>query len=102
MMEELRATYDYILLDNPPYGVVVDALLCARVADRTIYVVRSGLFDKRALPDLQELYESGKMPNMSVLLNGIDPEKQGYGYGYGYGYGSNVNPKPLYKRILGL
>ncbi|HBQ57831.1 MAG TPA: hypothetical protein DD786_11880, partial [Porphyromonadaceae bacterium] len=57
MMEELRATYDYILLDNPPYGVVVDALLCARVADRTIYVVRSGLFDKRALPDLQELYE---------------------------------------------
>lgn len=50
MMEELRATYDYILLDNPPYGVVVDALLCARVADRTIYVVRSGLFDKRALP----------------------------------------------------
>lgn len=92
-MEELRATYDYILLDNPPYGVVVDALLCARVADRTIYVVRSGLFDKRALPDLQELYESGKMPNMSVLL---------YGYGYGYGYGSNVNPKPLYKRILGL
>jgi hypothetical protein len=37
-------------------------------------VVRSGLFDKRALPDLQELYESGKMPNMSVLLF-ISPQK---------------------------
>ena len=93
---------------NPPYGVVVDTQLCGRLADQTVYVVRSGLFDKRMLPELQELYDSGKMKNMSILLNGIDYVKTGYGYGYGYGYGNygndenRKNKKPLYKRIFGI
>ena len=47
LLEELKKNYDYILLDNPPYGVVVDTQLCGRLADQTVYVVRSGLFDKR-------------------------------------------------------
>ena len=108
LLEELKKNYDYILLDNPPYGVVVDTQLCGRLADQTVYVVRSGLFDKRMLPELQELYDSGKMKNMSILLNGIDYVKTGYGYGYGYGYGNygndenRKNKKPLYKRIFGI
>ncbi len=89
MIAELRTKYDYVLLDTPPFGVVVDVQLCARVADQTIYVVRSGMLDKRVLPEIQELYNSGKMNNMSILLNGIDIKKiASYGtYGYGYGYG---------------
>ena len=108
LLEELKKNYDYILLDNPPYGVVVDTQLCGQLADQTVYVVRSGLFDKRMLPELQELYDSGKMKNMSILLNGIDYVKTGYGYGYGYGYGNygndenRKNKKPLYKRIFGI
>ena len=88
LIEELKKNYDYILLDNPPYGIVADTQLCGRLADQTIYVVRSGLFDKRMLPELQELYDSGKMKNMSILLNGKAYVKTGYGYGYGYGYGN--------------
>ncbi|MDR0976412.1 MAG: polysaccharide biosynthesis tyrosine autokinase, partial [Prevotellaceae bacterium] len=68
-IDELRQRYDYILMDNPPYGVVVDASLCARVADNTVYVVRSGLFDRRALPELQELYDTQKFGHMCLLLN---------------------------------
>lgn len=108
LLEELKKNYDYILLDNPPYGVVVDTQLCGQLADQTVYVVRSGLFDKRMLPELQELYDSGKMKNMSILLNGIDYVKTGYGYGYGYGYGNygndenRKNKKPLYKRVFGI
>jgi len=90
MIAELKAKYDYVLIDTPPYGVVVDVQLCARAADQTIYVLRSGI-DKRSLPDIQELYDSGKMINMSLLLNGINVKKiasyGNYGYGYGYGYG---------------
>lgn len=89
MIAELKAKYDYVLLDTPPYGVVVDVQLCARAADQTIYVLRSGMLDKRSLPDIQELYDSGKMNHMSLLLNGIDIKRiASYGnYGYGYGYG---------------
>ncbi len=89
MIAELKAKYDYVLLDTPPFGVVVDVQLCARVADQTIYVLLSGMLDKRFLPDIQELYDSGKMNHMSLLLNGIDIKRiASYGnYGYGYGYG---------------
>lgn len=127
MIAELKAKYDYVLLDTPPFGVVVDVQLCARAADQTIYVLRSGMLDKRSLPDIQELYDSGKMNHMSLLLNGIDIKriasygnygygygygrygrKYGYGYGYGYaGYGySYTDTKPKRKswirRILGI
>ncbi|MCI1779344.1 MAG: polysaccharide biosynthesis tyrosine autokinase [Bacteroidales bacterium] len=84
LIAELKKKYDYIIMDNPPYGVVVDTALCARVADQTVFVIRSGLFDKSMLPDLQELYASHKLHNMSVLLNAVDMRKVGYGYGYNY------------------
>ncbi|MFR9516875.1 MAG: chromosome partitioning protein ParA, partial [Rikenellaceae bacterium] len=96
---ELREKYDYIIIDNPPYGVVVDAAICARLCDQSIYVVRAGRFDKRFLGDIQELYDLQKLPNMSVLLNGVDCKINGYGYGYGDSEESN---KPWYKHLLGL
>jgi len=124
MIADLKTKYDYILLDTPPYGVVVDAQLCSRVADQTIYVLRSGMVDKRFLPEIQELYDSGKMNHMSILLNGIDVKKissygsygygygygrkYGYGYGYGYGYAgygysyTQTKKKSWFRRVLGL
>lgn len=107
LIEDLKAKYDYILLDNPPYGIVVDAFVCTRLADQSIYVVRSGLFDKRQFPELQELYDSARLKNMSIILNAIDYKKYGYGYNYGYAYKYGYNykeessrNKPFYKRIL--
>lgn len=82
----LKKNYDYILFDNPPYGLVVDAFVCSRLADHSIYVIRSGLFDKRLLPDLQELYNSNKIKNLSIVLNGVDYQKMAYSYRYNYGY----------------
>ena len=100
-------TYDYILLDNPPYGIVVDAFVCTRMADQSIYVIRSGLFDKRQLPELQELYDSNRLKNMSIILNAVDYQKVGYGYDYGYAYKYGYNyrddssqGKLIYKRII--
>lgn len=107
LIEDLKTKYDYILLDNPPYGIVVDAFVCTRLADQSIYVIRSGLFDKRQFPELQELYDSNKLKNMSILLNAIDYQKYGYGYNYGYAYKygydykeKSSRNKPFYKRIL--
>jgi capsular exopolysaccharide synthesis family protein len=120
MIAELKTKYDYVLLDTPPFGVVVDTQLCARMSDQAVYVVRSGFLDKRSLPDIQELYDSGKMKNMSILLNGIDINKissygsYGYGYGYGrkygYGYGyagygysyTQEKKKSWFRRIIGI
>ncbi|MGL5895118.1 MAG: GumC family protein [Bacteroidales bacterium] len=89
LIEKLKEKYDYILFDNPPYGLVVDAFVCSRLADHSIYVIRSGMFDKRLFPDLQELYDSKKMRHLSIILNGVDYKKMAYSYRYNYGYGYN-------------
>lgn len=97
LVAELRKRYDYIILDNVPAGVVADAVIVNRVADLTIYVVRAGRMDRRALPEVEKLYKEGKLRNMSLILNGT-MYKHGtygyhYGYGYGYGYGDGHNKK---------
>ncbi|MFI3316230.1 MAG: polysaccharide biosynthesis tyrosine autokinase [Rikenellaceae bacterium] len=103
MLDELRDSYDYILVDNPPYGVVVDTAICSRLCDRSIYVIRAGSFDKRFLANVQDLYDTQKLKNMTLLLNGVDAKLNNYGYGYGYGYNYGDNKKSTWiKRVLGI
>ncbi len=87
LVNELKKTYDYIVIDNVPAQVVADAGIVNRVADCTIYVVRSGKLDRRYLPELERLYQEKKFNNLCVLINDSKIEKRRYGYGYGYGYG---------------
>ena len=86
ILEKLKLKYEYVLFDNPPYGLVVDAFVCSRLADLSIYVIRSGIFDKRLLPDLQELYDSNKIKNLSIVLNAVNYQKMAYSYRYNHGY----------------
>lgn len=84
MIDQLRKEYDYIVLDCPPYDLVADTSILARVADMTIFVIRAGLFAKAMLPDLEEIYKEKKLPHMALVLNGIDPSKSYYNNRYGY------------------
>ena len=91
MIEDMRKEYDYIFLDCPPIDVVADASIITEVVDMTIFVMRAGRIDKRILPEIEELYRSGKYTHMTMILNCVDIQYKKYGYGkssYGYGYGS--------------
>ena len=87
LIDELKKEYDYIILDNVPTLLVADAYVINRVVDMTIYVVRVGLFDRRRLTDLEQVYRQKKLSNMAIVLNGVDYKSVRYGYGSGYGYG---------------
>ncbi len=89
-----RDKYDLILLDCPPIDIVADASIIKEHADITIFVVRAGVMDRRALPDVQDLYEEKKYNNLTIILNGtkyISGKYGNYRYGYGYGYGYNFD-----------
>lgn len=92
LIDKLKAKYDYVILDNVPANVVADAAIVNRVADITIFVIRAGNLDRRMLPDVQQLQDSGKFKNMCVVLNGVSKAQlytsyYGYGYHKYYGYG---------------
>ena len=100
----LKQHFDYIILDTAPIGMVTDTRLIARVADLSVYVCRAGYTHKNDFELINELEQEKKLPNLCVLINGIDMSKRkngyyysygkygkyGYGkkYGYGYGYGN--------------
>ena len=83
LFSELRKRYDYIIADSVPVGMVADAVVSNRIADLTIFVIRSGKLDRRILPDIEKIYKEKKLVNMALLLNGTDCSHKGYGYGYG-------------------
>ena len=89
LMKRLSEDYKYIILDTPPIGLVTDALIMMKYADHTIYVVRQNYTPKGTIKNTQELYNNGKVKNISILFNDVKVQKYGYGYGYGknYGYG---------------
>lgn len=87
LMHELKARYDFIILDTPPIALIADALVLNKYADHTIYIVRQNYTPVDMVRSANELYITGKMSNMSMVLNDIIRSGPGYGYGYGYNYG---------------
>lgn len=95
LVEQLKAKFDYVILDNVPSNMVADAMIVNRVADLTLYVIRAGKMDRRQLPEVERLYTEKKLNNMAVVLNGVSEFHHGYGYYgyYGYGYSSEKKKK---------
>ena len=88
MIQELKKTYDYIVLDTPPVGLVSDALELSQFCDVTLYIVRQNFTKKEMLTLLNNRTKRGELNNVSIIFNGYENKaKYGVGYGYGYGYG---------------
>ena len=92
-IEALKKEYDYLILDCAPVDIVADTQIIAPVADRTVFVIRAGLFEKELLKELNEMYDSGKYNNMSVILNGTESAGTYYGnrYSYRFSYGNGYH-----------
>lgn len=83
---EARRRYDFVIIDTPPMAIVTDAFVLAAFADHTLFIVRQNYTPKSLIKTANEFYVSGKLKNMSIVLNDIYKSGPGYGYGYGYDY----------------
>ena len=81
----LRDEYDYIIVDTAPVGLVSDTLQIGRVCDVTVYMCRADFTPKTSFELINGLSADKKLPNMAIVINGIDMSKKKYGYYYGYG-----------------
>ncbi|MBQ0072999.1 MAG: polysaccharide biosynthesis tyrosine autokinase [Prevotella sp.] len=96
IFEELKKAYDYIIVDTAPVGLVTDTLQLGRIANVTVVMCRADYTERSAFQLINELSESGKLPNICIAINGIDMSKKKHSYSYGYGkygkygkYGAN-------------
>ena len=82
---QLAREFDYVILDTAPVGMVTDTLIVARVANASMYVCRADYSYKSDFELINELKKENKLPEMALVINGIDMKKKKYGYYYGYG-----------------
>ena len=81
----LRKEYDYVIVDTAPVGLVTDTLHIGKVADATVMVCRADYTEKSSFSMINDFAENNKLPNVSIVVNGLDMSKKKYGYAYGYG-----------------
>ncbi len=91
-MNDLKANYDYIILDTPPVGLVADSIELVQYCDVILYIIRQNYTKKEMIKMLNNRVERGELSNVSIVLNGFESKaKYGNAYGYGYGYGEYAN-----------
>lgn len=83
LLNTLKETFDYVIIDTPPNAIVSDASIIAQYADAAVYVVRQDYVNEgRFIESLESLVDSG-VDIIGCVLNGVESGVSGYGYGYG-------------------
>ena len=86
MLNVFREIYDYIIIDTPPPGSVIDSAVIASSCDGAIMVIESGAISYRFAQEVKEQLEKSNCPILGAVLNKVDMQKQVYGkYGKYYG-----------------
>ncbi len=83
LFRQMRGSYDHIIVDASPIGLVSEYVILMRHVDVTLYVARQGVTRRSALRQISEMFQDRKVANVNLLLNDVKPG-QGYGEGYGY------------------
>ncbi|PVY38682.1 GumC family protein [Pontibacter virosus] len=83
LIEELKKSFDHIIIDTAPIGQVADAFSLNAVADSTIYIVRYAYTLKKQLKIIDSIYRGKELKNPVIVLNDAKDGIGSYGYGYG-------------------
>jgi capsular exopolysaccharide synthesis family protein len=84
-IDTLRSRYDYIVVDTPPLGPVVDAAVLSHLADKVLFIVQWGKTAREVVADAVRQMP-GDRKVAGVVLNFVN-EKEARKYGkYAYPY----------------
>jgi tyrosine-protein kinase Etk/Wzc len=91
VMEELRKTADYVLVDSAPLLLVSDPLIVAAHADAVILTARLQASTRGEMEEVRSLLDRANVRAIGVVAGGVKSHRgyyhrRGRGYGYGYGY----------------
>ncbi len=85
MIDHLKESYDYVIIDTPPLGSVIDSAVIAPYCDGAVLVISSNMVSYRFAQDVKMQLEKTNCPILGAVLNKVPMDKKGY---YGRYYGS--------------
>ncbi|WP_209121745.1 CpsD/CapB family tyrosine-protein kinase [Alkalihalobacillus sp. BA299] len=80
-LENVKTTFDVVILDSPPLMAVTDPQIISNYTDGTILVVSSGKTDQEQVVKAKDLLIAAKAKILGVVLNGKE-QKEGQNYYY--------------------
>jgi len=98
LIKELRSSYDIVIMDTPPIGLVSESLELVRHSDLTLYVLRYGYSTQAAIDFVNDLKIQKGIKNIYTIFNDVPKKDLHYG-GRGYGYYQDER-KPFLKRLF--
>lgn len=87
ILQKSRQLFDYVIVDTPPLGSVIDAAVAAKRCDGTILVVENNAISYKFVQNVKEQLDKSGSKILGVVLNKVDMStKSVYGH-YGRYYG---------------
>ena len=99
LIDALKNTFDYVIVDAAPVGQVIDCAIMAPALDGVIMVIDTTHNSYKLERRMKQQLEKSGAKLLGVILNRVDFTDKGgyygkaYGYGYGYGYGEEETRK---------
>jgi capsular exopolysaccharide synthesis family protein len=72
LLESLTKSYDFVIVDSAPVGLVSDAIPLIRMADVNLFVIRSGVSRYQAASVPERLSKEFNLSNIAIILNAFD------------------------------
>jgi len=88
LLQGLRQSFDYVIVDTPPLGVVSDGQMIATKCDGCILVIRAHATSKAAVRNSLVQLQQVECPLIGIVLNRVE-DRRAKGY-YAKGYYSKV------------
>lgn len=86
-ISKVRETYDYVIIDTPPLGVVIDAVIIGQYSDGIVLVIEQGVIKRKVVQDVIKQLKKGEVRILGAVLNKVDERIGTYGsYDYKYSY----------------
>jgi succinoglycan biosynthesis transport protein ExoP len=91
LLDELRETHDFVVIDAPPLLPVTDAAVLTVLSDGCLLATRYGATRREELAEAAATLQRIDATLLGVVLNRV-PQSTGAARGYGYGYSYQADP----------
>lgn len=95
LLKDAREIYDYIIIDSPPLGSVIDSAVIATQCDGAIMVISSGVVTVKEGLDVKQQLEKSGCKILGAVLNDVYGKNTKYNKKYYKKYEYNTSGKRI-------